>query len=1015
MATSVKIDFSHEQQNSIKNSHNKMTSPTITKKVITRKIKKKVVRKVKDLVDLVAKAKKHFETRDVGSFDWAIGTNMTNEMFVDKTFKERIDAQKLNMALMHYGVDYFGKLEYYDMYGKKNKIKITSDDEQYALKSYHQFYTKILDNLDVIELENDEKEYELDVSYSAKDKNSRVYPIGCMSLSQILRELRHFISDEIYYDFDLKCSAQRLLCGVFENYNLDYPMMYYYVCNRDEILRNVMKEYCIDRDTAKKLFTMETFGGDCLNYLQGIGCIPLNENHQIHEFLKDFHKEMTHNILVLYTTEELKEIKDIVDKKETDKKKRPRSFICKLYHMCEMECLKITYEVAIDMDIIEPVNPRCVLAHDGIMIEKRLFTKSGNSVEEFLEEVNRQLRESSGMKTLEMILKPQDEGKKMEQILAEKELIEYVDRFYNLYGITRKGVHSLDIDEKQMAELYLDQQKGVIMTTAKRDKEKIETGELYKREKGSGLWKIINDIQFKREYTEYMNMFIKYIEKLIKNEWRTNINVKANYRKGVMALSDRWNEMYKDNEKMLKQNPFGAYDENFNLLVDGVEEKQKTKLEKLREYTRKEAKLNSICSAVKTQTCDNDFYDKLDKDPYLLGFNNGVLDLKNGIVFRNCRSDEYVRKSVGYDFIDIDNCDEKTREIILGFQQELEEDLRNNYETDSEYEWVMQNYSRSLMGAEISNKEQKITIKIGRGSNGKGFEESCNKEGLGEYAYTLNPESFKHGLKMNDPNIFGLYQTRMGFISEPDGRWNATLFKNICSDKIKVRTLFMESGKDIKCPPIVVSTNEPIAFSSVCKDDSIPRRTLNIEMTTSYKDEKDYDPTNSHHKLKKQEYEWCDLRRMAYMRILMKYLQIYRDNGSNLVNNIPMRFKINTEEYLGEINIEEKWVKEHITHKEKKNLLAYDYTTKDGQKFYGVISHILNHGELGKRFQNKTQVIGVIEKAVGKTVSKNGGYKCYDIHDKLVSDLDDKPIKQRCIQNAMFGCEEELVEEEEDI
>jgi len=1022
MASQKKKLISSAENNTTKSSPLQSNMPSFTATAspkAPKKVVKKLKKKVVDFVNMVAVAKKDFPSRNVGSFDWNIGTNMSNELFVDKTFKEVIDADKLNMALLHYGIDYFGKLEEIDVYGKKKKIKITSDDEQYALKTYHQFYTKILDNLDVIELDDGKKRYELDVFYTnfsknlgMKDINGRIYPNGSMSLSQILRELRHFITNELYYDFDFKCSAQRLLCGVFEKYKLDYPMLYYYIMHRDLVLKDVMEEYKVDRDQAKMLFTMETFGGDCINYLQQIGCIPLNKNINIHKYLKAFHEELSNNIMVLYNHDEMKEIRTFIDKKITDKKKRHRSFICKVYHMCEMECLKIVYDVAIEMDILEPVNTRCILAHDGIMIEKRLFKESDNSIEDFLREVNMELKESSGLRTLEIILKPQNEGEKMKETLSKKEWVKYEDKFYNFYGITRKGVYNLFTDEKQMAELFLDKQEGVIMTTAKKDKDKIDTGELFKRQEGTGIWKIINDIQFKREYTEYMSMFIRYVNRLIKNEWRTNINTKSQYRKGVMILSDRWNELYKDNEKMLKQNPFGDFEENFNMMVDGVEEKQKTKLEKIRDYTRKEAKLNNICSAVKTQTCDNDFYDKLDKDPYLLGFNNGVLDLKDKIEFRACRNDEYVRMSVGYDFIDIDKCDEKTRDTILGFQKEIEEDLRNNYETKSEYEWCMQNTSRSLMGAEISNKEQKITIKIGKGANGKGFEEDCNKEGFGEYAYTLNPESMKHGLKMNDPNIYGLYQRRIAFISEPDGKWNNTIFKNLCSDKIKVRTLYMSEGKDIKPPPIIVSTNEVIQFSQVCKDDSIPRRTDNIEMTTSYKDEKDYDPTNPRHKLKKSGYKWCPLRKMAYMRILMKYLQMYRDNGSNITNNIPMRFQRNTAEYLGEINIEEKFVKECIMHEDGKNLLAYDYKTKDGQSFCGIVSYILNHNEMRKRFQNKSQVIGVIEKGVGKTVSKNGGYKCYDIFGNLVSDLDNKAIKQRCIQNATFK-NEELIEEED--
>lgn len=1021
MLAPKKIDLANEEQHDkqLNKKEVKYKKKMTTKKTTT---KKKIKKMQQDFIDYKVKGNEIFENRDIGSFDWRIGTNMTNDLLVDKTFIETIDADKLNMALKYYNPKYFGKLQYKDEYGKTHKLNIVSDDEEYALKTYHQFYSKLLDNLDVIKTKDDTK-YELRVSYTNFNKslqkvinNGRIHPIGSLSISQILRELRHYISNDLYYDFDFKCSAQRLLCGIFEKYKLDYPLLYMYITDRENILKDVIDEYKINRDEAKQLFTMETFGGNCLNYLQNKGCIPMNKNNKIHNYLKAFHSEMQANIMFLFNHNELKEIKDIIVKTITDEKKQTKSFICKIYHMCEMECLKIVYEKACEMEIISPVCSRCVLAHDGIMIEKKSIENSDYSIEEFLQEVNEEIAESTGLKTIELILKPQDEGKTMEENIKKMEFVKYLDKFYNKYGITKKQVYKLDKDEKQMADLYLDQQKGVIMTTAKKDKDKIETGELFKREKGSGIWKIINDIQFKHEYIEYMKDFITYIEKLINNEWRTLKNEKAHYRKSRMRLSDLYVKYCNGNEEEIAKNPFKDRDDMIDAMFDGLEGKQKTKLETLRLNTRKESMLNSICSAVKTQTCDNNFYDKLDKDPYILGFNNGVLDLRT-MEFRSCNDDEYVRKTCGYDFIDIEKCDKETKEKILEFEKEMEEDIRNNYETDSEYEFNMQSISRSLQGAEISNKEQKITIKIGSGANGKGMEQEFCMNIFGEYGYILNPESMKHGLKMNDPNIYGLYLARIAFISEPDGKWNNTIFKNLTADEIMVRTLYMSEGKKIKPCPIIVSTNEPIMFQKICANDSIPRRCNNMEMTSKYKDEDDFDPNNPYHRKKKQGYKWCDLRKMAGMRILMKYFQMYKDNGSNISNNIPLRFKNNTMDYISEMNVEERFIKEYIHHTTEKkdkhlqNLLAYNTRTKDGQQFQGVVDYILEHKDMRKRFSNRNQVLNAIKNATGKEIYKKGGKRCYDINGNLVSDLQDNIHKAKCFELCYFG--NEIKEEEE--
>jgi phage/plasmid-associated DNA primase len=54
---------------------------------------------------------------------------------------------------------------------------------------------------------------------------------------------------------------------------------------------------------------------------------------------------------------------------------------------------------------------------------------------------------------------------------------------------------------------------------------------------------------------------------------------------------------------------------------------------------------------VKTKTIIPDWASKLDVHPYLLCFENGVLDLKTGEL-RAGRKEDYITQSTGYDYFD---------------------------------------------------------------------------------------------------------------------------------------------------------------------------------------------------------------------------------------------------------------------------------------------------------------------------------------------------------------------------
>ena len=102
-----------------------------------------------------------------------------------------------------------------------------------------------------------------------------------------------------------------------------------------------------------------------------------------------------------------------------------------------------------------------------------------------------------------------------------------------------------------------------------------------------------------------------------------------------------------------------------------------------------------------------DFESKLDQNIYLVGFANGVYDLKNRI-FRKGEPDDLIRKNTGYNYKEFKRDDPIIKEIEAFMESiQPEEDMRN----------YLGAYVASFL--EGSNKDQKFMIWTGSGQNGK--------------------------------------------------------------------------------------------------------------------------------------------------------------------------------------------------------------------------------------------------------------------------------------------------------
>lgn len=134
-------------------------------------------------------------------------------------------------------------------------------------------------------------------------------------------------------------------------------------------------------------------------------------------------------------------------------------------------------------------------------------------------------------------------------------------------------------------------------------------------------------------------------------------------------------------------------------------------------------KVNKILDALFNKYYKRDFMAKLNQNPYLLGFTNGVYDFKDK-AFRPGQEEDYISLTTGYDFKEDRNYreEERLKKIIMEICCERQ-DL---------YDTLTEVLARCLIGDNSTNNQLFYCL-YGRGSNGKSTLASILKESLGDY------------------------------------------------------------------------------------------------------------------------------------------------------------------------------------------------------------------------------------------------------------------------------------------
>ena len=171
---------------------------------------------------------------------------------------------------------------------------------------------------------------------------------------------------------------------------------------------------------------------------------------------------------------------------------------------------------------------------------------------------------------------------------------------------------------------------------------------------------------------------------------------------------------------------------------------------------------NCIMIQAKDSFSDDTFFEKLDMNTSLVGFENGVLDLQAG-VFRQGLPSDYLTFSCGYDFKDYTGIEEESQDIfdVLEFWIKII--------TDEDVRLLFMDYCGKLL--EGKNTDQVFLIMSGVGENGKSMGVELIQQTLGEYSGVF-PTTILTGKETQSscasPELAASKGKRLMTLSEPD-------------------------------------------------------------------------------------------------------------------------------------------------------------------------------------------------------------------------------------------------------
>jgi len=251
---------------------------------------------------------------------------------------------------------------------------------------------------------------------------------------------------------------------------------------------------------------------------------------------------------------------------------------------------------------------------------------------------------------------------------------------------------------------------------------------------------------------------------------------------------------------------------------------------------RRTANKNNIMKEAKEHFFDKLFLEKLDNNPYLLCFNNGVVDFEKK-EFRMTKPDDYVSLCTNIEFIKMD--EENVKQ--MGIKKEITEFMEQLFPDPLLNKYMWQHMAASLKG---TNENQVFNIYTGTGRNGKSKLVDLISMALGDYKATVPitlVTSKRTTIGGASPEIAQLKGIRYACMQEPSENMsiNEGVMKELTGgDPLSGRALYCDTITFNPQFTLVVCTNHLFDIKST--DDGTWRRIRVCDFESKFLD-KPYD------------------------------------------------------------------------------------------------------------------------------------------------------------------------------
>ena len=256
------------------------------------------------------------------------------------------------------------------------------------------------------------------VQYKQNNDIGRFFAHGSLSLQSLPREIRQTISDEFYYDVDIKNCHPVLLQQYAKAHSLNYDYIKYYNKSRDEILKKFSHEYKVSKEEVKKSFLSILNGGKSFLNMKG---------NDIPDFVQEFKAEIVNIQQYIFENEPVYKKFGIINAKKKQEQLKTKSSnelgSTMNIMLCDLEN-KILQCMIKHLNEKNLIKSSLVMVFDGFMILKENLKNV--VLEDLLKELENVVRQ-------ELKYRIKLEVKPMKNIIDVPKDYKPLDEYNNLY------------------------------------------------------------------------------------------------------------------------------------------------------------------------------------------------------------------------------------------------------------------------------------------------------------------------------------------------------------------------------------------------------------------------------------------------------------------------------------------------------------------------------------------------------------------------------------------------------